>query len=125
MSWTANTIRELYESRWQIEIFFIQRISLCKAFHNLFKWIKQHLRIKNFYGTSSNAVFSQIWIAICSYLLVAIVKKKLKIGYSLYTIVQIFSLSLFEKVPINELFTSNNYNLSVLEDPNQLKLFDL
>ena len=107
----ALTIADLYRCRWQVELFF--------------KWIKQHLRIKNFYGTSRNAVFSQIWIAICSYLLVAIVKKKLKIGYSLYTLLQIFSLSLFEKVPINELFTNNNYNLSVLEDPNQLKLFDL
>ena len=107
----AFIIAQLYKERWKIELFF--------------KWVKQHLRIKNFYGTSSNAVFSQIWIAICSYLLVAIVKKKLKIGYSLYTLLQIFSLSLFEKVPINELFTNNNYNLSVLEDPNQLKLFDL
>jgi transposase len=107
----AFIIAQLYKERWKIELFF--------------KWIKQHLRIKNFYGTSSNAVYSQIWIAICSYLLVAIVKKKLKIEYSLYTLLQIFSLSLFEKVPINELFTINNYNLSTLEDPNQLKLFDL
>ena len=106
----AFIIAQLYKEHWKIE---------------LFKWIKQHLRIKNFFGNSRNAVFSQIWIAICTYLLVAIVKKRLKIGYSLYTLLQIFSLSLFEKVPINELFTINNYNLAVLEDPKQLKLFDL
>lgn len=107
----AFILSQLYKERWKIELFF--------------KWIKQHLRIKNFYGNSRNAVFCQIWIAICTYLLVAIVKKKLKIDYSLYTLLQIFSLSLFEKVPINELFTNNNYNLTVLENFNQLKLFDL
>ena len=100
----AFIIAQLYKERLKIELFF--------------KWIKQHFRIKNFYGTSINEVFSQIWIVICTYLLVAIIKKKLKIGYSLYTLLQIFSLSLFEKAPINELFTKNNYNLSVLEDHN-------
>lgn len=107
----AFIIAQLFKERWKIELFF--------------KWIKQHLRIKNFYGTSSNAVFSQIWIATCTYLLVAIVKKKLKIGYSLYILLHVFNLSLFEKVPVNELFTKNNYNLSGLDDPNQLKLSDL
>jgi len=84
----ALLIAQLYKERWKVELFF--------------KWIKQHLRIKSFYGTSRNAVFCQIWIAICIYLLVAIVKKKLKVDYKLYSLLQIFSLSLFEKTPINE-----------------------
>ena len=80
------TIAQLYRSRWQIELFF--------------KWIKQHLRIKAFYGTSSNAVHTQIWTAIAVYLLVAILKKRLRLDASLYTILQILSLTLFEKTPI-------------------------
>ena len=83
---SAPTIAQLYRYRWQIELFF--------------KWIKQHLRIKKFYGTSENAVKTQIWIAICVYVLVAIVKKRLKLERSLYTILQILSVSLFEKIPI-------------------------
>ena len=82
----ATTIAALYKSRWQIELFF--------------KWIKQHLRIKSFYVTSQNAVKSQIWIAVSTYLLVAIVKKELRIDLPLYTILQILSLIQFEKTPI-------------------------
>jgi hypothetical protein len=82
----AFTITQLYQCRWQIELFF--------------KWIKQHLRIKSFYGTSDNAVKTQIWIAISIYVLVALVKKQLKSDLSLYTILQILSISLFEKIPI-------------------------
>lgn len=107
----ALLIAQLYKERWKVELFF--------------KWIKQHLRIKSFYGTSRNAVFCQIWIAICIYLLVAIVKKKLKVDYKLYSLLQIFSLSLFEKTPINELFTNLNYKTTGLGNPNQLNLFEL
>ena len=82
----ALTIVQLYQGRWQIELFF--------------KWIKQHLRIKAFYGTSANAVRTQIWSAIAVYLLVAILKKRLHLDASLYTILQILSLTLFEKTPI-------------------------
>ena len=84
----ALTIAQLYRSRWQIELFF--------------KWIKQHLRIKAFYGTSPNAVRTQIWTAIAVYLLVAILKKRLRLDASLYTILQILSLTLFEKTPISQ-----------------------
>jgi IS4 transposase len=107
----ALLIAQLYKERWKVELFF--------------KWIKQHLRIKSFYGTSRNAVFCQIWIAICIYLLVAIVKKKLKVDYKLYSLLQIFSLSLFKKTPINELFTNLNYKNTSLDNPNQLNLFEL
>ena len=101
----------LYKERWKVELFF--------------KWIKQHLRFKAFYGTSYNAVCCLIWIAVCSYLLVAIVKKKLKLEHSLYTLLQIFSLTLFEKMPIWELFTKDNYNITYPTEIKQLKLFDL
>lgn len=87
------TIAQLYKSRWTIELFF--------------KWIKQNLRIKSFYGTSENAVKTQIWIAITTYVLVAIVKKRLGIGLSLQTMLQIISMSIFEKVPIHELFNDS------------------
>jgi transposase len=107
----ALLITKLYKERWKIELFF--------------KWIKQHLRIKAFYGTSYNAVCCQIWIAVCSYLLVAIVKKRLRLELSLYTLLQIFSLTLFEKVPINELFTKNVYKFICPVEDKQLKLFDL
>ncbi len=106
----ALTIAELYRCRWQVELFF--------------KWIKQHLRIKSFYGTSKNAVKTQIWIAISVYVLVAIVKKELKIDLSLYTILQILSVSLFEKIPILQAFTFTDFNELVVENPNQLNLFD-
>jgi len=101
----------LYKERWKVELFF--------------KWIKQHLRIKVFYGTSYNAVCCQIWVAVCTYLLVAIVKKRLRLEHSLYTLLQIFSLTLFEKVPINELFTKSDYKSICTENDKQLKLFDL
>jgi len=107
----ALIICQLYKERWKVELFF--------------KWIKQHLRIKSFYGTSYNAVCCQIWIAVCSYLLVAIVKKRLKLEHSLYTLLQIFSLTLFEKLPINELFENNNYKATSTVEGKQLKLFDL
>ena len=86
----ALTIAQLYRCRWQVELFF--------------QWIKQHLRIKAFYGTSENALKTQIWIAISVYVLVAIVKKRLHLDRSLYRILQILSVSLFEKTPIHKLF---------------------
>ena len=86
---TAKMVADVYKQRWQAELFF--------------KWIKQHLRIKSFYGTSINAVKSQIWIALCIYLLVAITKKRLKIECSLYTFLQILEVYLFEKKPITSL----------------------
>ena len=104
------TIAELYRHRWRVEIFF--------------KWIKQHLRIKSFYGTSENAVKTQIWIAISTYVLVAIMKKRLKIHSSLYTILQILSISLFEKTPILQALTVDGYKSKITSGPIQLKLFD-
>ena len=102
----AFTITELFRCRWQVELFF--------------KWIKQHLRIKAFYGTSSNAVKTQIWIAICSYLLVAIAKKRLHLPHSLYNILQILSLTLFEKTPILQAFSNHPLELETSEQQNQL-----
>jgi hypothetical protein len=112
-NWTlpALTIARLYKCRWQVELFF--------------KWIKQHLRIKAFYGTSRNAVKTQVWIAISVYVLVAIVKKELKLERSLYEILQILSVALFEKTPISEALSSKNYTNQNLASPNQLSLFDL
>jgi hypothetical protein len=107
---SALLIAQLYKERWKIELFF--------------KWIKQHLRIKSFYGTSRNAVYSQIWIAICMYLLVAILKKRLKLEHSLYTLLQIFSLTLFEKVTINELFINSIYKPTSSDNSNQLSIWD-
>lgn len=106
----ATTIAALYKSRWQIELFF--------------KWIKQHLRIKSFYGTSQNAVKAQIWIAVSVYLLVAIAKKRLAIELPLYTILQILSVSIFEKTPLVELFSQADYKNMQPPSPNQLQLFD-
>ena len=106
----ATTIAALYKSRWQIELFF--------------KWIKQHLRIKAFYGTSQNAVKAQIWIAVSVYLLVAIMKKRLGIPLPLYTILQILSISIFEKTPLIELFSQTNYKILEPHAPNQLSLFN-
>ena len=100
----ALVIAQLYKERWKIELFF--------------KWIKQHLRIKSFYGTSRNAVYCQIWIAICMYLLVAILKRKLKLEHSLYTLLQVFSLTLFEKVTVNELFINSNYKPISVDNSN-------
>jgi len=107
----ALTIAQLYKCRWQIELFF--------------KWIKQHLRIKAFYGTSENAVKTQIWIAISIYVLVAIIKKRLHLDLSLYTILQIFSVTVFEKVPILQLLTDYEYRNKTYDSCNQLELFKL
>jgi hypothetical protein len=107
----ALAITELYRCRWQVELFF--------------KWIKQHLRIKAFYGTSHNAVKTQIWIAICVYVLVAILKKRLQLQLSLYTILQILSLTVFEKTLLNQVLTSFDYTTSQEDPANQLNLFDL
>jgi hypothetical protein len=106
----ALTIAQLYRCRWQVELFF--------------KWIKQHLRIKRFYGTSENAVKTQIWIAISIYVLVAIVKKRLKIESSLYTILQILSLTLFEKTPLDQLLNNMELQMHEPENYNQLNLFN-
>ena len=105
----ALTIAELYRERWKIELFF--------------KWIKQHLHIKAFYGTSPNAVYCQIWIATCTYLLIAIAKKKLDLAISLYTFAQTMGLTLFEKTPIKELFNNNNNPIN-LSDENQLSFWN-
>jgi len=104
------TIARLYRSRWRVELFF--------------KWIKQHLRIKAFYGTTENAVKTQVWIAISIYVLVAIVKKRLELDQSLYTILQILSISLFEKTPISQAFSQTLDEQDAPETPNQLILFD-
>ena len=90
-----------------------------------FKWIKQHLRIKAFYGTSENAVKTQIWIAVSVYVLVAIVRKRLDLDSSLYQILQIFSLTLFEKTPILQVFQEGTSQTDPPEDSNQLILFEL
>ena len=104
----AFTVAELFRCRWKIEIFF--------------KWIKQHLRIKSFYGTSENAVKTQIWIAISVYVLVAIIKKKLQLKGSLYTLLQILSLSLFEKTSLFQLLSQNMPDEKMTDSANQLKL---
>jgi hypothetical protein len=106
----AFTITELYRCRWQVELFF--------------KWIKQHLRIKAFFGTSENAVKSQIWIAVSVYVLVAIVKKRLKLPASLYQILQILSLTLFERMPLNQLLTRTVADDFVPISEKQRLLFD-
>ena len=108
---SALIIADLHRCRWQVELFF--------------KWIKQHLRIKSFYGTSENAVKTQIWIAVSVYVLVAIVKKRLRLNdMSLYTILQILSVTLFEKTSILQLLTESSYNIHTAYNDNQLKLFD-
>jgi hypothetical protein len=106
----ALTITELYRCRWQVELFF--------------KWIKQHLRIKVFFGTSENAVKTQSWIAVSVYVLVAIVKKRLNLSASLYEMLQILSLTLFERMPLNQLLASINADDSVEVFANQLNLFN-
>ena len=105
----AATICALYKARWQVELFF--------------KWIKQHLRIKRFFGTSENAVKSQIWIAVSVYVLVAIVKKRLNLDASLYTLLQIFSVTLFEKKPLQQAFPGRDHNSEQGNDCNQPNLF--
>lgn len=89
-----------------------------------FKWIKQHLRIKRFYGTTENAVKSQIWIAVSVYVLVAIIKKRLNLDASLYTLLQILSVTLFEKMPIQQALHGIGYKADSTEQRNQLNLFD-
>jgi hypothetical protein len=105
----ATTVCALYKARWQVELFF--------------KWVKQHLRIKRFYGTSENAVKSQIWIAVSVYLLVAIVKKRLNLDASLYTLLQIFSVTLFEKMALCQAVTRGEYKPNDGVQCNQLNLF--
>ena len=107
---TAATICALYKARWQVELFF--------------KWIKQHLRIKKFYDHSENAVKSQIWIAVSVYVLVAIVKKHLNLDASLYTLLQILSVTLLEKMPLQQAFPGSDYEISEGVPCNQLNLFD-
>ena len=107
----ALTIAQLYKSRWKIEL--------------LFKWIKQHLRIKAFFGISENAVKAQVWIAVSVYVLVVIIKKELKLKLSLYTILQILSVTIFEKHPISQTLMEINIVNENLENHNQLKLFNL
>ncbi len=107
----ALTIAQLYKARWKVELFF--------------KWIKQHLRIKAFYGTSENAVKTQIWIAISVYVLVAILKKKLGLSQSLYTILQVLSVTLFEKIPVLQAISDIHYELEPDDNYKQLTLFDL
>ena len=105
----AATICALYKSRWQVELFF--------------KWIKQHLRIKRFFGTSENAVKTQIWIAVSVYVLVAIVKKRLKLEASLYSLLQILSLTLFEKIPLHQALAGSENRCNQSQIDNQLNLF--
>jgi hypothetical protein len=107
----AWTITELYKSRWKIELFF--------------KWIKQHLRIKAFFGTSSNAVKTQIWIAISVYVLIAIVRKRFHVSYNIYSILQILSITALEKIDVEQVLSKNNYTYEPPNDPNQLELFNL
>jgi hypothetical protein len=107
---SALTIAELYRCRWQIELFF--------------KWIKQHLRIKAFYGNSDNAVKTQVWIAVSVYLLVAILKKELCSPLSLAEILQILSVNTFEKTPLSQLLSTFQHQNPTTTDPNQLPLFD-
>jgi len=107
----ALTIALLYKLRWQIELFF--------------RWIKQNLRIKSFYGTSANAVRTQIWVAITVYVLVVIIKKKMRLELPLYSFLQILSVTAFEKVNINQLLTETDGQEERAPDPNQLVLFDL
>ena len=105
----ATTVCALYKSRWQVELFF--------------KWIKQHLRIKQFFGTSENAVKTQIWIAVSVYVLVAIVKKRLKLEASLYTLLQVLSVTLFEKLPLDQALTHDAAKGVTSQITNQLDLF--
>ena len=106
----AQTVADLYRYRWQVELFF--------------KWIKQHLRIKRFFGTSENAVKAQIWIAISVYVLVAIIKKRLNLNTNLYTILQILSLTLFEKIPLQQLLANHDYKTEEDGMAKQLNLFE-
>jgi hypothetical protein len=105
-----NTVADLYRCRWQIELFF--------------KWIKQHLRIKSFFGTTENAVKTQIWIAVCVYVLIAIVKKRHRLEASLYTILQMLSVTAFEKIPLDQLLSVQTPQQNHHAEDNQLNLFN-
>lgn len=105
----SETIAQLYRCRWQVELFF--------------KWIKPNLRIKSFYGTSENAVKTQIWTTVTVYLLIAIMKKRLQIEASLYTILQFLSVASFERVPLNQLLTKTGYESELHQNGKQLNLF--
>jgi IS4 transposase len=109
MTLPAQTICDLYRLRWQVELFF--------------KWIKQNLRIKRFFGYSENAVKTQVWIAVSVYVLVAIVRKQLNISLSLHGMLQILSVTPFDNVPLFQLLTESNNMLGKHYDPNQLNLF--
>jgi hypothetical protein len=111
MTLPANTITALYKSRWQVELFF--------------KWIKQHLRIKKFLGTTENAVKTQIWCAVSTYVLIAIIKKELQLKASLYTLLQIFSVSVFEKTQLQCALQGDDAQETSLDDSNQLNLFTI
>ena len=104
LGYEALTIAELYRERWNVELFF--------------KWVKQHLHIKSFYGTSENAVYTQIWIAVCDFLLLALAKKRMKIEQSLYTFSQTVGFVLFEKVPVNQLFDKTQISTPANDEPN-------
>ena len=106
----AQAVADLYRQRWQVELFF--------------KWIKQHLRIKTFYGTSENAVKTQIWIAVSVYVLIAIIKKRLGIKENLYTVLQVLSVTVFEKIPLVQAVTGSGYSNKKSSTSNQLKLFN-
>jgi len=108
---TAETVAAIYHQRWQVELFF--------------KWIKQHLRIKRFFGTSSNAVKTQIWISVSVYVLIAIIKKQLRLPHSLYTILQILSTSLFDKTPVQLVFQRYDEKSNLGDNGKQLPLFDI
>ena len=107
----AHEVAQLYKHRWKIELFF--------------KWIKQHLKIKSFWGHSENAVKTQIWIAVSTYVLVVIAKKKFNLENSLYEILQILSISIFEKTHINQLFQQTQLQYFKEQDTNQFNMFDL
>jgi DDE family transposase/uncharacterized protein DUF4372 len=109
MSLPAITICDLYRLRWQVELFF--------------KWIKQHLRIKRFFGTSDNAVKTQVWIAVSIYVLIAIIRKQLNLPLSLHAMLQILSVTPFENAPLDELLTENSEDGKIAPAPNQLNLF--
>lgn len=107
---SAETLGALYRHRWQIEIFF--------------KWIKQHLRLKAFFGTSVNAVQTQIWIAVAVYVLVVIVRKRFNAEASLYEILQVLSVTLFEQIPLEQILTQAGSREPSRQNDNQLNLFD-
>ena len=111
MTVSSETIANLYKNRWHVELFF--------------KWIKQHLHVKSFYGRSDNAVRSQLWLSICVYLLIAILKKKFELPQSLNEILQILSVTPFEKMPISSVFLGKITKTEQYYNPNQLQIFDL